>query len=232
MKTLIIIPTYNERDNIDTLLSAILAQGLDLDVLVVDDNSPDGTGAAVEEFTSAHKNVSLLTRVEDRGFGRAYVAGFAYALEHGYELIQTMDADLSHDPKHLPAFHAAIEEADFVVGSRYVNGISVINWPLSRLAMSTGANGYVRAITGIPLTDCTSGYTLFRASVLDAMNLSRLRANGYSFLVEIKYRTFKRGFRLAEVPIIFVERAEGYSKLSKRVFIESVLMPWRLRLGL
>jgi dolichol-phosphate mannosyltransferase len=230
VKGLIVVPTYNERDTIGGLLDAISDLSLNLDVLVVDDNSPDGTAQYVSERAAQDNHVRLLKRQGKLGLGTAYVAGFKYAIEHDYEIVFEMDADFSHDPHDLPRFLSAIETHEFVLGSRYVNGISVVNWPLSRLMLSYFASWYTRVITGMPIKDPTGGYKCFRVDVLKAIDLDRIKSNGYSFQIEMNFKAWKRGFRWTEIPIIFVDRRVGHSKMSKAIVREAVLMVWKLRL--
>jgi dolichol-phosphate mannosyltransferase len=230
---LVVVPTYNERDNVAPLIRSVRALPLPLDVAIVDDRSPDGTAAVVEELARADARVTLLAQPGRMGYGRSVLTGFRHALEKGYRMAVTMDADFSHDPRYLPDLVSAIDSgADLAVGSRYVRGVSVVNWPLARLMLSVFANRYVRTITGLPLTDCTSGYRAIRRAVLEAIDLSTIHSNGYSFISEVNYRAHRRSFRLVEVPIIFVERRDGESKMSPWVILEAAFMPWRLRLGL
>lgn len=230
MSVLVVIPTYNERDSLPELVPRVLAQP-DTRVLVVDDDSPDGTGRVAEDLAERHPGrVEVLHRTGPRGLGHAYVAGLGRALESGAALICQMDADLSHDPQYLPAMVAAAATHDVVIGSRYLNGVSVVNWPLRRLALSTAANRYIRWVTGLPVKDCTSGYRCWRRAALERTQLERVRSQGYAFLVEVLYNAWVAGCRLTEVPIIFVERRRGASKLSSGTLLESALMPWRLRL--
>lgn len=231
-ETVVVVPTYNERENVVPLVQAIEASGVDCDVLIVDDNSPDGTGTLVDELSRTHPRLSALHRPGRGGLGSAYIEGFRRVLAGGYRWVVSMDADLSHDPKYLPDMVAAAELYDVVVGSRYMTGVSVVNWPIWRLAMSVGANTYARTITGIPLRDCTSGFQCFRADVLRALSLDAIRTNGYSFLIELKYRAHRAGFRLGEVPIIFVDRRIGISKITRREIYASILTVWKLRLGM
>jgi dolichol-phosphate mannosyltransferase len=230
VKALVVIPTYNERDTIDAILTAIFAQQLGLQVLVVDDNSPDGTAARVQELQHANPLLHLMSRPGKLGLGTAYVAGFKYAIENGYDAVFEMDADFSHDPNDLPRFLDAIKERDFVLGSRYVNGISVVNWPLRRLMLSYFASMYTRIITGMPIHDPTGGYKCFRTEVLKQIDLDRVRSNGYSFQIEMNFKAWKKGFRYIEIPIIFVDRRVGHSKMSQAIVREAVLMVWKLRL--
>lgn len=229
-RALVIVPTYNERENIRRLLDSVLAQDARIEVLVVDDGSPDGTGTLVDEIVAANERVHVLHRARKLGLGTAYIAGFRWALERGYDYILEMDADFSHDPIHLPQFLNAIEGADLVLGSRYQQGrVTVVNWPIARLILSYCANIYARAVTGLPVWDATGGFKCFRRSVLEAIDLSRVRSNGYAFQIEMSYRAWKRNFRIAEIPIVFVDRTEGTSKMSKSIVREAVWMVWRLR---
>lgn len=229
-RALVIVPTYNERENIRRLLDSVLAQDARIEVLVVDDGSPDGTGALVDEIVAANERVHVLHRARKLGLGTAYIAGFRWALERGYDYILEMDADFSHDPIHLPQFLSAVEGADLVLGSRYQQGrVTVVNWPITRLILSYCANIYARAVTGLPVWDATGGFKCFRRSVLEAIDLSRVRSNGYAFQIEMSYRAWKRNFRIAEIPIVFVDRTEGTSKMSGSIVREAVWMVWRLR---
>jgi len=228
-RALVVIPTYNERLNLSLIVPQILQQDPRLEVLVVDDNSPDGTGQLADELAAADRRIHVLHRPGKAGLGKAYLAGFRWALEQGVDLIFEMDADFSHDPKFLPDFLRAIEHADLVLGSRYAAGVNVINWPISRLLLSVGANEYARRITGLPLTDSTGGFKCFRRKVLEAIDLDRVRSNGYSFQIEMSFRAWKKGFRLLEIPIVFTDRVEGQSKMNKRIVREAIWMVWRLR---
>ncbi|HKG92974.1 MAG TPA: polyprenol monophosphomannose synthase [Gemmatimonadaceae bacterium] len=229
-RALIIVPTYNERENIGRLISEVLAQDPRLEVLVVDDNSPDGTGEIVETLSGQNVRVHLLKREKKLGLGTAYVAGFGWALARPYDYVFEMDADFSHPPSHLPQFLEAIKDADVVLGSRYRNGkVTVVNWPMSRLMLSYSANIYARFVTGLPLFDSTGGFKCFRRGVLAAIDLKDVRSNGYAFQIEMSFRAWKRGFRIVEIPILFVDRTEGQSKMSKRIVREAVWMVWRLR---
>jgi dolichol-phosphate mannosyltransferase len=227
---LIVIPTYNEADNLPTLLEAIHHVALEVHILVADDGSPDGTADIAEGILSGYPGSRVLRRTKERGYGHSCLDGFRYALEHNYDYVLTLDADWSHDPVAIPSLLAALEEGnDLVIGSRYCNGISVVNWPLRRVLLSIFANNYVRAILRLPVQDCTSGYRGYRARALRAANLDAVVSEGYAFLVEMAFRIHRSGAQLAEVPIIFVERRAGQSKMSKRVMYESALLPWRLR---
>jgi dolichol-phosphate mannosyltransferase len=228
---LVVVPTYNERDNLAALLPALLAQP-GVRVLVVDDASPDGTAEVADRFAaSAPNRVEVLHRSGPRGLGLAYVDGLRRALATDARLIVQMDADLSHDPAALPSLVAAAADADVVIGSRYLNGVSVVNWPLSRLLLSVLANRYVRMVTRLRARDCTSGFRCWRRETLAALPLDRIRSHGYAFFVEMLYEAARGGRRIVEVPIIFVERREGVSKLSWRVALEAAAIPWRLVLG-
>ena len=229
-KALVIVPTFNEQENIVRIIPAILAQDPSLEVLVVDDGSPDGTGALADAMVAADSRIHVIHRAGKLGLGTAYITGFKWALERDYALIFEMDADFSHPPERIPDFLRAIETADLVLGSRYLNGqINVVNWPMSRLFLSYSANIYARAITGLQLFDATGGFKCFRREVLEAIDLDDVRSNGYAFQIEMSFRTWKKGFRLVEIPIVFVDRTEGASKMSKKIVREAVWMVWRLR---
>ena len=229
-RALVIIPTYNERENITRIIPAVLAQDDRIDVLIVDDGSPDGTGGIVDGIADQNPRVHALHRSGKLGLGTAYVAGFRWALERDYEFIFEMDADFSHNPDRLPKFLEAIKNADLVLGSRYQNGqINVVNWPMSRLFLSYSANIYARRVTGLQVFDATGGFKCFRRKVLEAIDLSDVRSNGYAFQIEMTFRAWKKGFRIIEIPIVFVDRMEGASKMSKRIVREAVWMVWRLR---
>ena len=229
-RALVIVPTYDERANIERLVEGVLAQDPRLDVLVVDDASPDGTGAVVDEMRAREPRVHVLHRPGKLGLGTAYLDGFRWALARDYGVVFEMDADFSHDPGHLPTFLAAIQDADVVLGSRYRQGkVTVINWPISRLILSYGANIYARAVTGLPLFDATGGFKCFRREVLESIELSRVRSNGYAFQIEMSFRAWKNGFRIREIPIVFHDRTEGESKMSRRIIREAIWMVWRLR---
>jgi dolichol-phosphate mannosyltransferase len=229
-RALVIIPTYNERENIRRIVDTVLRQDGRLEVLIVDDGSPDGTGQIVAELEASDQRVHLLEREKKLGLGTAYIAGFRWALERDYQYVLEMDADFSHDPAHLPQFLRAIENADLVLGSRYQQGrVTVVNWPITRLILSYSANLYARGVTGLPVWDATGGFKCFRRSVLEAIDLSRVRSNGYAFQIEMSYRAWKRGFRITEIPIVFVDRTEGTSKMSRSIVREAIWMVWRLR---
>ena len=199
-------------------------------VLIVDDNSPDGTGEIADRLASVERRVHVLHRPGKGGLGKAYLAGFRWALERDYELVFEMDADFSHDPRFLSDFLRAVENADLVIGSRYKTGVNVINWPISRLLLSLFANQYARWITGMPIMDSTGGFKCFRRRALEAIDFERVRSNGYSFQIEMSYRAWRKGFRLVEIPIVFTDRVEGQSKMNKRIVREAIWMVWWLRL--
>lgn len=228
---LVVLPTYNEARNVGEIVPQILGQDPRLEVLVVDDDSPDGTGRIADELAARHAGqVHVLHRAEKQGLGRAYLAGFRWAIERRYDRVFEMDADFSHDPKYLLDLIRATEEADLAIGSRYKTGVNVINWPMSRLLLSYGANIYVRWITGLPLTDATGGFKCFHRRVLERIPMDRVRSNGYAFQIEMSFRAWKLGFRLQEVPIIFVDRVAGQSKMSKKIVREAVWMVWWIRI--
>jgi dolichol-phosphate mannosyltransferase len=218
-KALVIVPTYNERENITRLVGAILDQDPRLEILVVDDGSPDGTGEIVESLIQHEPRLNILKRPRKLGLGTAYIAGFSWALENGYEFVFEMDADFSHDPAHLPQFLRAIEDADLVLGSRYRNGkVTVVNWPV-----------YARIVTGLPVWDATGGFKCFRRKVLEAIDLGHVRSNGYAFQIEMSFRAWRKHFKIVEIPIVFVDRTEGQSKMSRSIVREAIWMVWRLR---
>jgi dolichol-phosphate mannosyltransferase len=227
-KTLVIVPTYNERDNLPPLTQRLMALPVAVDMLVVDDNSPDGTGKVADEIAAQNPRVHVLHRHDKDGLGRAYCAGFAWALQRDYEFIFEMDGDFSHNPDDIPAFLKAAEDADLVVGSRYCKGIRVINWPLKRLMLSMSAGKYVRLITGLPVSDPTGGFKCFRRRALMSLNLDAVRSNGYSFQVELSHKIWMQGMKIAEVPIIFTDRFQGSSKMSRKIVWEAFWMVWRL----
>jgi dolichol-phosphate mannosyltransferase len=232
LRTLVIVPTLNERENLPALAAAIFAEVPTTHLLVVDDNSPDGTGAVADELAARDQRVQVLHRPARLGIGSAYVQGFQRAIAQGYEAVITMDADWSHDPTYLPALIDATDGHAVAVGSRYLHGISVVNWDLGRLILSTAGNAYVRAITRLPLRDCTSGFQCIRRAALEAIGLAGIRTNGYSFLVELKYRIFRRGFSMTEIPIVFTQRRHGSTKMTRREIWLSLVNVWKLRLGL
>jgi dolichol-phosphate mannosyltransferase len=230
MKSLIIIPTYNEMNNIQKLLTDLTNLYPMSHILIVDDNSPDGTADYVEDLSRTNSNVNLLKREKKMGLGTAYVAGFKYMLSKGYDVAIEMDADYSHDPKEIKRFLEAIKEYDLIIGSRYIHGIRVINWPIRRLLLSYFANLYTRVITGMPVKDGTGGFKCFSRKVLESINLDTIHSNGYSFQIEMNYKAWKKGFRLHEIPITFTDRVHGTSKMSKKIVREAIVMVWKLRL--
>jgi dolichol-phosphate mannosyltransferase len=231
-RVLVIVPTYNERENIARMIDTILAQDRRLEVLVVDDGSPDGTAEIVEGMIARHpKRVHIHKRPGKMGLGTAYLAGFRIAIEGKYDLVMEMDADFSHDPSHLPQFLKAIEGADIVLGSRYRDGkVTIVNWPIARLLLSYYANVYARMITGLPVWDATGGFKCFRRKVLEAIDLTAVKSNGYAFQIEMSFRAWKKGFRIVEIPIVFLDRTEGASKMSGSIIREAIWMVPRLRL--
>jgi len=229
-RALVVVPTYNEAMNLPLIVPQILAQDPRIDVLVVDDNSPDGTGEMADEMARTEPRVHVLHRPGKSGLGKAYLAGFTWALERDYEFVFEMDADFSHDPGFLGTFLEAAKDADLVIGSRYKTGVNVINWPMSRLLLSIGANQYARWVTGVPVVDSTGGFKCFRRRVLEAIDFERVRSNGYSFQIEMTFRAWKKGFRLVEIPIVFTDRVEGQSKMNKKIVREAIWMVWWLRL--
>jgi dolichol-phosphate mannosyltransferase len=231
LKAFVIVPTYNEKDNVRTLTVAILAQHPDLQILFVDDNSPDGTGSIIDELVAENARVHVLHRQGKMGLGSAYREGFKTALALEADYVLEMDADFSHDPAMLPHFLKAITESDLVIGSRYLNGVSVVNWPIRRLILSYFASAYTRWVTGLQVRDCTSGFKCFRRATIEAIDLSRITSDGYSFQIEMNYRCMEKGFRIREIPIIFIDRHAGTSKMSGTIVREAVLMVWKLRLS-
>ena len=229
--SLIIIPTYNEADNLEPMVEAILALGLDTDILVIDDNSPDGTGEIADRLAAALPPVKVMHRPGKLGLGTAYVAGFRYALERDYEYVFEMDCDFSHDPAYLPTFLERIRAYDLVIGSRYVAGGGTVNWSWLRKAISGGGNLFARTVLGLPVRDCTAGYKCFRRAVLQAIDWSQVRLQGYAFQIATVYYAHRLGFRIAEIPIIFEDRRVGQSKMSKRIVAEALLYVVQTRLG-
>ena len=229
-KTLVITPTYNEAVNIPNLIPKVLRQSKDIEILIIDDNSPDGTAAIVKGLQRRNRRVHLIERSHKMGLGTAYVTGFKFAIEKKFDFVFEMDADFSHNPKELPNFLAKMQECDLVIGSRYVRGISVVYWPFRRLLLSYFANLYTRVITGMPVKDATSGFKCYRRAVLESIDLDALYSNGYAFQIETNFIAWKKGFRLAEIPIIFVDRDKGESKMSKNIVYEAAFMVWKLKL--
>jgi dolichol-phosphate mannosyltransferase len=228
--TIIVVPTYNEMQNIEALISNLLEIGPQIHLLIVDDNSPDGTADYVEEVGATNPRVGLIKRPAKMGLGSAYITGFKAALERGADYIIQMDADFSHDPSYIPAMLEAITEYDLVVGSRYVKGVNVVNWPIQRLLLSYCANVYTRIITGVPIHDATSGFKCFRRQVLEAIDLDSIISDGYCFQIEMSFRSWHKGFRIFEIPIVFVDRHSGTSKMSKHIIWEAIGKVWWFRL--
>jgi len=230
MKCLVIIPTFNERDNVEQIIFEVLVQSAALDILIVDDNSPDRTYEIVAGLAQENSRIHLLKRAKKLGLGSAYVEGFTYAINSGYDCIIQMDADFSHDPKEIQRFLKEIEQYDCVIGSRYKQGINVVNWPLSRLILSYGAAQYVKVITGMPIKDPTGGFKCIRTSALKAIKLGEILSDGYSFQIELNYRLWLKRLRIKEVPIVFTDRRYGHSKMSKKIVREAIYMVWKLRI--
>lgn len=229
-RALVIIPTYNERENLPRLVPLVLAQDERIDVLIIDDGSPDGTGQVADELAAESDRIHVMHRPGKLGLGTAYLAGFRWGLDRGYAWLLEMDADFSHDPAHLPQFLEALEHYDLVLGSRYLEGrVTVVNWPVARLLLSYFANTYARIVTGVPLWDATGGFKAFRREVLEAIDLDRVESEGYSFQIEMSLRSWKKGFRIGEIPIVFVDRTTGESKMSGNIIREAVWKVWKLR---
>ena len=231
-RLLVIVPTYNEASNLPQIVPAILKQDPRLEVLVVDDNSPDGTGDIADRMAQTKTRVHVLHRQAKEGLGRAYLAGFRWGLDQGYQAMFEMDADFSHDPKYVPDMLEAAKDSDLVIGSHYLTGVNVVNWPMQRLLLSWFANLYARFVTGIPVHDCTGGFKCFRRKALEAIDFTRIASGGYSFQVEMNYKVWKKGFRIKEVPIVFVDRTLGASKMSGSIIGEALFLVLRLRLGI
>jgi dolichol-phosphate mannosyltransferase len=228
-QSLIIIPTYNEADNVSKIIPEVLSENEGFNVLIVDDNSPDGTAKLVKEMQKTNPRIHIIERPSKLGLGTAYVAGFKYALSHGFDFVFEMDADFSHDPKMLVKLLEKAEHSDLVIGSRYISGVNVVNWPLRRLILSYSANLYTRIITGLPVKDATAGFKCYRRVVLESFDLDSIKSNGYSFQIETNYLAWKHGFRVCEVPIVFTDRREGVSKMSKHIIYEAAWMVWKLK---
>lgn len=230
-KALIIFPTYNEKENIGSIIKSVLEVDPRIEVLVVDDNSPDGTGRLVAKMAKSNEKLHIIHREKKMGLGSAYIEGFDYALRNGYDYIFEMDADFSHDPKYIPQFLEKISSYDLVIGSRYIKGVNVINWPMKRLLLSYYANVYTRIVTGLPLKDATGGFKCYRREVLEGIDIEKFKSDGYSFQIETSYKAWKKGYRICEIPIVFVDRLLGQSKMSKKIVREAIWMVWRLRLS-
>lgn len=229
-KVLVVVPTYNEAENIVNLIPAVLGQSNAVEILIVDDSSPDGTGEIVGGMMKSEPRIHMIKRAGKMGLGTAYVAGFKFAIEKRYEYVMEMDADFSHDPDDIPRFLEKIRECDVVLGSRYKNGVRVLDWPMQRLLLSYSANVYTQIMTGLPLHDATGGFKCFRRQVLESIDLERIKSNGYAFQIEMSYKAWKKGFRLEELPIIFHDRRSGISKMSRKIVYEAVFMLLTLRL--
>lgn len=229
-KTLVIIPTYNEMENIPKLIPIVLSQNDSINILIVDDNSQDGTAQYVIEQKKNNNRIHLLQREKKLGLGTAYIAGFKYALANNYDYIFEMDADFSHEPTEIPNFLKAVKDNDLVLGSRYIDGVRVLNWPMRRLLLSFFASVYTRIITGMPIRDATGGFKCFRKKVLESIDLNKVQSNGYSFQIEMTFKAYKKGFKIKEIPIVFMDRVKGTSKMSKKIVYEAVFMVWKLRL--
>ena len=230
-KALVIIPTYNESENLSQILPLVLEQDPRIDVLVVDDGSPDGTGEIADSIAQTNSRVSVLHREKKLGLGTAYISGFRWGLERGYEYLFEMDADFSHDPDHIPEFLEAAADADLVLGSRYLGGrVTVVNWPMPRLLLSYFANIYAKVVTGHRICDATGGFKCFRRRVLESLDLGSVRSNGYAFQIEMSFRAWRKGFDIKEIPIVFTDRTDGQSKMSRAIVREAIWMVWRLRL--
>ncbi len=229
-KILVVTPTYNEAENIQSFITRVLHQSPDIQVLIVDDNSPDKTGDIVEQMMNGNPRIHLIRRPGKMGLGTAYVEGFKYAIANTFDLVFEMDADFSHSPDEIPNFLAKMDGCDLVVGSRYTGGVRVVNWPIRRLMLSYSANLYTRIITGMPLKDATGGFKCFRRSVLEAIDLNKIHSNGYAFQIEMNFKAWSKGFKVSEHPIIFFDRRSGVSKMSKKIVWEAVFMVWKLKL--
>lgn len=229
MKALIIIPTYNEKENIEDITGAVLALPHDFEVLIVDDNSPDGTGDIADRLSENDPRIHVLHRAEKQGLGPAYIAGFTWGLAREYDLFFEMDADFSHRPDYLNDFMEAIKDTDLVLGSRYISGVNVINWPLGRLLISYFANRYSQLVTGLPVRDSTGGFKCFRRKVLESIDLDKVKSTGYAFQIEMSMRAAAKGFTVREIPIVFYDRSKGTSKMSFRIAREAAYMVWKLR---
>ena len=230
MKTIVVIPTYNESENISNIINSILNVKEDMNILIVDDNSPDGTSQIVKNLKDYDSRIHLIQRPGKMGLGTAYCDGFQYALDNGFEIIMEMDADFSHNPEEIPNFLKEIQEYDLVIGSRYISGVNVVNWPLRRLILSYGANLYTRIITGgLPIKDATGGFKCFRASALKQVDLKSIKSNGYGFQIEMNYRLWKLGAKIKEISIIFIDRRSGVSKMNKKIIWEAIFLVWKLK---
>ena len=230
MKTLIISPTYNEKDNISTMIHEVFVRDHNYHMLIIDDNSPDGTADIVRELKKTYSNLHLVVRDKKNGLGKAYIFGFKWALKRDFEAIVQMDADMSHHPKEIEQMKKLLKNYDLSIGSRYIDGVSVVKWPIRRLILSYGANLYSRIITGMPLRDATGGFKVWKRKVLESIDLDNVKSSGYSFQIEMNFRAWIKGFKLVEHPIIFIDRTIGQSKMSRKIMFEAIWMVWRLRI--
>ena len=230
MKTLIISPTYNEKDNISTIIHEVFVRDHNYHMLIIDDNSPDGTADIVRELKKTYSNLHLVVRDKKNGLGKAYIFGFKWALERDFEAIAQMDADMSHHPKEIEQMKKLLKNYDLSIGSRYIDGVSVVKWPIRRLILSYGANLYSRIITGMPLRDATGGFKVWKRKVLESIDLDNVKSSGYSFQIEMNFRAWIKGFKLVEHPIIFIDRTIGQSKMSRKIMFEAIWMVWRSRI--
>ena len=230
MKTLIISPTYNEKDNISTIIHEVFVRDHNYHMLIIDDNSPDGTADIVRELKKTYSNLHLVVRDKKNGLGKAYVFGFKWALKRDFEAIVQMDADMSHHPKEIEQMKKLLKNYDLSIGSRYIDGVSVVKWPIRRLILSYGANLYSRIITGMPLRDATGGFKVWKRKVLESIDLDNVKSSGYSFQIEMNFRAWIKGFKLVEHPIIFIDRTIGQSKMSRKIMFEAIWIVWRLRI--
>jgi dolichol-phosphate mannosyltransferase len=228
-KALVIIPTYNEAPNAENIITEVLQQSDMVQVLIVDDNSPDGTAAIVKKMMETNPRVHILERERKLGLGTAYVAGFNYAIKNGFDFVFEMDADFSHNPKEIPIMLGKMNECDVLIGSRYIKGVNVVNWPMKRLILSYSANIYTRVITGMPVHDATAGFKCYKRKVLETINIDNLRSNGYAFQIETNFLAWKKGFKIMEMPIVFVDRRVGVSKMNKKIVYEAAFMVWKLK---
>ena len=231
MKAIVVIPTYNEIENVEKIINAIFNVKPDINILIVDDNSPDGTAATVSGLMKSDERIHLIVRAGKMGLGTAYCEGFKYALERGFDAIFEMDADFSHDPNEIPNFLIALNENDLVIGSRYLTGVNVVNWPLRRLVLSYGANLYTRMITGMKIKDATGGFKCFKADTLRKIDLANIKSNGYGFQIELNFKVWKNNCKIKEIPIIFIDRRSGVSKMNKKIIYEAVLLVWKLKIA-
>jgi len=229
-RALVVIPTYNEKSNLPRIVREVLATSETIDLLIVDDNSPDNTGRLADEMADDNFRIKVIHRRGKLGLGSAYIEGFKYALKEGYDCVFEMDADFSHDPAYINDFLEAMDDNHLVIGSRYLRGVNVVNWPMLRLIISYCAGIYTRMITGLPIRDPTSGYKCFRREVLESIDLDRIYSDGYSFQIEMNYRCWRKGFRIKEIPIIFIDRDSGSSKMNRRIIIEAIFIVWWLRI--